>query len=253
MTLKDRTYEHGAKVISGKPITLGHGYSTIAWIPEEEGSWALPLRHERITSFENPITKGSFQFRQVCLQLGVRPLSFWDSEYGCASFVNQTADIEADKVMRLRPNRCLWGAPPPYEGKGRPKKHGKKFKLSDSTTWGIPIESIEVDDPTWGKVEIQRWSQLHFLQAANHPMEVILIQRKGKGLSPKAAKPIWLAWVGEEMPPVERLWCQYLRRFAVDHWNRFAKQRLHWTLPKLGTPEQGQRWSDLMPLMSSGV
>ncbi len=34
-TLKDRTYEHGAKVISGKPITLGHGYSTLAWIPEE--------------------------------------------------------------------------------------------------------------------------------------------------------------------------------------------------------------------------
>lgn len=27
-TLKDRTYEHGAKVISGKPITLGQGYST---------------------------------------------------------------------------------------------------------------------------------------------------------------------------------------------------------------------------------
>ncbi len=27
-TLRDRTYEHGAKVISGKPITLGHGYST---------------------------------------------------------------------------------------------------------------------------------------------------------------------------------------------------------------------------------
>ena len=24
-TLKDRTYEHEAKVISGKPITLGHG------------------------------------------------------------------------------------------------------------------------------------------------------------------------------------------------------------------------------------
>ena len=48
-TLKDRTYEHGAKVISGKPITLGHGYSTVAWIPEEKGSWALPLRHERIT------------------------------------------------------------------------------------------------------------------------------------------------------------------------------------------------------------
>ena len=27
-------------------------------------------------------------------------------------------------------------------------------------------------------------------------------------------------------------------------------QRLHWTLPKLRTPEQSERWSDLMPLMS---
>ncbi|MEH2294195.1 hypothetical protein [Nostoc sp.] len=39
-----------------KPITVGQGYSTIAWIPESEGSWALPLRHERITSAESPIS-----------------------------------------------------------------------------------------------------------------------------------------------------------------------------------------------------
>jgi hypothetical protein len=31
---------------------------------------------------------------------------------------------------------------------------------------------------------------------------------------------------------------------------RFAKQRLHWTLPKFSTPEQSDRWSDLMPLMT---
>lgn len=42
----------------------------------------------------------------------------------------------------------------------------------------------------------------------------------------------------------------YLRRFAVDHWYRFIKQRLHWTLPKLATPQQSDRWSDLMPLMT---
>ena len=40
------------------------------------------------------------------------------------------------------------------------------------------------------------------------------------------------------------------KRFGVDHWYRFAKQRLHWTLPKLSTPKQCERWSDLMPLMS---
>ena len=52
-------------MISGKPITLGHGYSTVAWIPEKKGSWALPLRHERITSFETPISKAAFQLRPV--------------------------------------------------------------------------------------------------------------------------------------------------------------------------------------------
>ena len=124
-TLKDRTYEHGAKVISGKPITLGHGYSTLAWIPEDKGSWALPLRHERITSFETPISKAAFQLRQVCQHLKQRPISLWDSEYGCAKFVKLTADINADKLMRLRPNRCLFGAPLPYPGKGRPAKHGQ--------------------------------------------------------------------------------------------------------------------------------
>ncbi len=250
VTLKDRTFEHKANVSGGKPVTLGHGYSTIAWVPEEHSSWALPLCHERITSFETPISKAVFQLKQICSYLGVRPISLWDSEYGCATFVNQTANIEADKLMRLRPNRCLWGAPPPYKGQGRPKKHGPKFKLSDSTTWGIPLELIEIDDPTCGKLKIQRWSQLHFLQAVDQPLEVILVQRKGKKLSLKAAKPMWLAWVGKEIPPLEQVWHQYLRRFAIEHWNRFAKQRLHWTLPKLGTPEQGQRWSALMPLMT---
>ncbi len=28
------------------------------------------------------------------------------------------------------------------------------------TAWGLPIESIEIDDPTWGRVEIQRMTIL---------------------------------------------------------------------------------------------
>ncbi|MEH1953316.1 MAG: hypothetical protein V7K99_06350 [Nostoc sp.] len=56
--------------------------------------------------------------------------------------------------------------------------------------------------------------------------------------------------VGEEMPSIEKVWRLYLRRFPVDHWYRFLKQRLHWTVPKLSTPKQCERWSDLMPLMT---
>ncbi len=124
------------------------------------------------------------------------------------------------------------------------------MKLSDPTTWDVPIESIEINDNTWGIVEIKRWSDFHFTGSAEREMEVILIQRRGKGLSKQAAKPIWLAWIGAAKLSLEELFKLYLRRFAIEHWNRFAKQRLHWTLPKLGATKKGQRWSDLMPILT---
>ena len=82
--LRDRTFVGGA----GSAITLGHSYSTLAWIPEAQGSWALPLRHERITSFETPASRAAFQLKQVTRQLKVRLLAVYDRGYGNASFVN---------------------------------------------------------------------------------------------------------------------------------------------------------------------
>ncbi len=67
VTLRERTYEHQATPMSGaKPVTIGQGYSTLAWIPEAQGSWALPLLHERISSGESPIEKAINQLR-CCL------------------------------------------------------------------------------------------------------------------------------------------------------------------------------------------
>jgi len=249
-TLKERTYEHQAQPMSGaKPVTVGQGYSTIAIVPETQGSWALPLLHERITSFESPIEKAAAQLRLVCQNLSTRPLSLWDAEYGCASFVKQTSDIAADKLMRSRSNRVLYGAPPPYRGIGRPRVHGDKFKLNDPTTWWNPDHRLEVNDPQLGRYQVRLWHHLHFQQSPLHPMHLILVERIDE-VKGKTFRPLWLVWVGEGMPQLHPIWRQYLRRFAVDHWYRFAKQRLHWTLPKLSTREQCDRWSDLMPLLT---
>ncbi len=251
VTLKDRTIEHQPTKIAGnKPIAVGQGFSTIAWIPEAQGSWALPLRHERITSFETPLSKAAFQLKQVCKQLKVRPIVVYDSEYGNASFVNQTNGIKADLLLRLRPNLCLWGAPPPYLGKRRPKVHGDKFKLADSSTWGEPYARLQIEDHSWGTVQIQHWQHLHLRLAPARPMQVLQITVSGKRTGKRSFKPMWLGWIGDVMPPVEQIWRYYLRRFAVDHWNRFAKQRLHWTLPHFATLKLTERWSDLMPLMT---
>ena len=251
VTLQERTIEHSSVTVPGnRPITIGQGYSTIAWVPENSGSWALPLRHERITSWESPIEKATWQLQQVCEHLSTRPISVWDSEYGCAPFVLKTATIPADILVRLRSNLCLWGAPPPYSGKGRPRKHGIKFKLSEPSTWGEEACFLELDDSKLGRVRVRLWKNLHFRKAAVRPMSLIRVERLDEQGCLRVSKPLWLAWVGEEMPPLSEIWQLYLRRFTIDHWYRFLKQRLHWTLPKLSTPKQCERWSDLMPMIT---
>ena len=92
------------------------------------------------------------------------------------------------------------------------------------------------------------------------------VQRLDDKGSLKKRRSLWLVWVGEQFLELKNIWQQYARRFerrkcvgfprlfhfavGVDHWYRFAKQRLHWTLPNLSTAKQCERWSDLMPLMT---
>ncbi|QZZ23538.1 hypothetical protein J5X98_13235 [Leptothermofonsia sichuanensis E412] len=52
------------------------------------------------------------------------------------------------------------------------------------------------------------------------------------------------------MPELDSIWVLYLRRFALEHWYRFAKQRLFWTQPQFSSTQASERWSTLMPLLS---
>lgn len=250
-TLRDRTVEHQPSPVPGnRPITIGHGYSSIVWVPETHSSWALPLLHERIRSDEKPIPKASGQLRQVCQYFSQRPITLWDAEYGCAAFLQQTADVPADKVIRLRTNLCLVGPPGPYKGHGPHPIHGQKFKLKDENTWWKPDASFDIEDQEFGRAIVQIWKDLHFRQAAGCPFRVARIEREQAPGTRRKPKVIWIAWVGEEPPNDVAWWQWYAQRYPVDHWYRFAKGRLHWTLPLFATPEQAERWSDLMPLLT---
>lgn len=113
----------------------------------------------------------------MCKHLSVRPISLWDSEYGCAPFILKTADIKADKLMRLRSNLCLWTA---------------------------PNQILEQNDSKLGHIRISVWHGLHFRAAAKHPISLLRVERLNVDGSLRIIKPLWLAWVGEEMPPQEQ-------------------------------------------------
>ncbi len=250
-TLPERTVEHQPNAIPGaKPITVGQGYSTLAWIPETSGSWALPLVHERITPADKPRHVAARQLRRISGQLKARAVACFDAEYGCAPFVRETADVPCDKVLRLRPNVVLYTAPPAYAGHGRPPVHGRKFKLRDGRTWGQPDATLDVQDPDWGRVQVRLWSGLHFKKAAAQTFWVLRLERLDARGTRRRPRVLWLAWIGEPPPPLAEGWRLYFRRFALEHWYRFAKHSLGWTLPRLQTPAAAERWSDLMPLLT---
>lgn len=251
-TLRDRTFEHQPVVIKGqKPITIGHGYSTVGVVPEASGSWFLPLLHERIPSETAPSVKMAEQLKTVCPQLKARPLALLDSEYGSGRFLVETQQVECDLLFRLRPNRKLRGAPPPYVGKGRPAEHGAVFRLNDATTWPPADESWEVEDGQLGPLKIQRWNDLHFEEAPKRPLTVLRVERVNARKTRRDPGVVWLGYCGATpLPAQSALWREYLSRYVIEHWYRFLKQSLHWTLPQLGTPEQSELWSTMMTVAS---
>jgi hypothetical protein len=100
----------------------------------------------------------------------------------------------------------------------------------------LPTSKLELCDPDLSRVQVHVWRLLHFRQAAAQSL-VAAHTARDPGV-------LWMGWHRAEPPPLATWWDGYLRRFAVDHWHRFAKQDLHWTLPYLATPEQSERWGD---------
>jgi hypothetical protein len=249
VTLRGRSYQHQPSRVPGRrPVTIGHGYSTLAIIPESGGSWALPLLHERITD-RKPVVKAAEQIDLVCQKLKVRPITVWDNEYGCSTFLAATQKVAADKLIRLRMNLCLEGVPKPRtRPRGPAPKHGQRFKFKDPATWWDP-EQVEVyESGEFGPTTVRLWKGMRFRNALDIPFVVAQVERHQAPNTRRKPRILWFAWIGEQPP--ERWWELYGRRYPVEHWYRFAKGRLHWTVPKVSTPEQAERWSDLMPFIT---
>jgi hypothetical protein len=56
---------------------------------------------------------------------------------------------------------------------------------------------------------------------------LILVERLETITSQLKTQPLWLVWVGLEMPPLTGIWQLYLRGFTIEHWYRLAKQTLY--------------------------
>ena len=257
-TLPDRQYVHSpSRRIGGSPTVAGYPYSMLSWVAQERSSWALPMDIERIDSSRDMVEVGVAQVKQLCRrrndQRNGLNVIVGDGSYGNHRFLRPLRDWPCGLLVRLRRDRVLFGEPPSYSGRGRPKVHGERFAFKEPESWGEPEQHLEFSDPKWGKVDIQYWSNLHAHQAHDTPFGVLRVCVHLERERPP--QPLWLGWQEPALSlpkgpawPAYVLWRYYQLRWPIEPSIRWRKQQLHWTMPQFQSPEASDRWTMLVSL-----
>ena len=101
-----------------------------------------------------------------------------DSQYGCASFVKQTADIPCDQLMRLSSNRCFYGEPMGYNGRsGTGNDYGNwsfdrtafSMPVSNNATYTAKVDGFDCWDQTGGTWGNANYKIMGFIQLWGMP------------------------------------------------------------------------------------
>src|SRR6266516_3913587 len=240
-----RTYAHRPRPgIPQHGLVPGWEYQWLVAVPEDRGSWVLPLDvTRRGPAAGTPAALAIAQLRRALRgrRAAPRPVVTFDSQYDPVQLAR--AALPADLLVRLTPKRRFYRAPLPYSGKGtRVRRHGPIFKTWDATTHGPPDRSAEVDDPEHGRVHVAAWTNLHVQGAHEVPFTVLQVRVEHLPKSGRTPDPLWLAWVGQALPAdLPEVWHWYRRRFVIEHGFRFLKQELGWTRVRPADPPAGDR------------
>jgi hypothetical protein len=230
------------------PVRPGWAFSTLVVVPDPVSSWTHILDNQRIASAQTACSVGAAQLAAMLPLLPERALCLLDGSYGNAPWVQATADLPVDQLVRVAATRVLYRpAPPPSGKRGAPRKDGARFKGSDPATQDVPDAIWTGTDLHGQSVTIRCWSDLHLKACRTVPITVVCLTRVAAAGTKRDPRDLWLWWLGgQPIPPLPDLARLYPRRFGIEHGYRFDKQDLLWTAPHVRTPEQMETWTDVV-------
>lgn len=272
-TLTDRGYVyHPNTIASNKPVTIGHQYSAMVLFPEKLQAsappWVVPLSLRRVTTQE---TKRSVGVQQVNLLLNDQTLPFHqqlcvqvtDSEYSVAAYLGEMTEHEnLVTIARVRSNRVFYQTPPPHPAspsRGHPTWYGERFDLKDSDTWKEPDEVVQTiytnhQGRTY-RIQLECWHNLLMSGTREYPMHqhpftLIRIRLFNEANEQVFQRPLWLLVMGQRRNELSLTegWKAYRRRYDVEHFFRFGKQRLLMTAYQTPEVQHEENWWQIAQL-----
>jgi hypothetical protein len=257
-TSKDRTLVYRSNLPSdATPVGPGWSFSALVVLPDPVSSWTYILDHRRVPSTETATTIGVAQLQAVLPKLRTgagRPVVLLDRGYSNAPWVTASASLPTDQLIRARADQVLYRpAPAPTGQRGAPRKDGTRFKGSEPTTHGPPDADWSGVDAKAQTVQLRCWSGLHLRKVRAVALTAVQIIRSGARRTKRDPREAWFWWLGGALPPLAELAGLYPRRFGQEHGYRFDKQDLLWTAPRVRTPEQMERWTDLVAVVHNAL
>jgi hypothetical protein len=245
-------YVHNLPESRTPPVTVGWQFSTLMVLPDPCSSWGYILDNRRIDTQHTAGQVGATQLHECLAHLPreLRALLTGDRYYANAPFLRATADLACAKLLRTKSRRVFYRPAPPRTGKpGAPCKDGERFACHDPSTHGTPCGHWEGLDTHGQRLEVDSWEHLHLRQAREIELTVIRVTRHGATNKKRDPRVSWFVWVDGEPAPLAEIWSLYTRRYGMEHSYRFEKQALLWDQPRLRTPEQFERWTQIVTIV----
>lgn len=256
-TQQDRGFVYAPNTISGnKPVTIGHQYSVVAFLPEKADAhsppWVVPLSCHRVATSEKGAMVGMKQLSQCVMRNAFQNtlcVTVADSAYSNADPICESSkNPNQVHISRVRNNRVLHHTAEQTSTvkKGRKKYFGEEFRLRDETTWRMPNEKIEFKIANKkGKnqvVTIECWNGIVMRgtresNTSKFPLRLLRICVHKESGELLFKKPLWLIASGErrfELSLRDIFEC-YRQRFDIEHFFRFGKNKL--LMNKSQTPD----------------
>jgi hypothetical protein len=248
-TSRDRGIIHVSNLpLVDKPIGVGWTVSSVVLLPEQPCSWAPILDQHRVPTEQTPVKVAIAQLQALKPHLGKRRVILLaDRGYCIPAFLRACRELGMSVLIRMKSDRRLYRTGVRLHKKGPTPKDGPLFQGKRKETHGAPEAEVCEQDAKGKSMRTSMWSHLHFKEDRGLSVNVICVERESAKDTKRDPRVSWFVML-DDVVPLKEVAQSYRLRFSQEHGYRFLKQDLLWTVARVRTPEQFERWSWLVAI-----